>query len=99
MKITVYAIYDTVAAMYKAPFMMRSDGEALRGFADLAVSDENDIGRHPSHFQLFKLAVFDDGSGIYSSNTPELLATAQDMVAQAQRPLEAEPAVDLEAVN
>ena len=98
MKINVYAIYDVAAAVYKSPFMMRSDGEALRGFMDLAVSGENEIGKHPEHFQLFKLAQFNDGSGLYSENTPTLLATAQEMVAESQRPLDTEPVVK-EVVN
>jgi hypothetical protein len=87
MKINVYAIYDVAAAMYKAPFMMRSDGEALRGFQDLAVA-ENEINKHPHHFQLFKLGVFDDGSGLYTDNTPMLMGTAQEAIAESQRPLE-----------
>jgi hypothetical protein len=98
MKINVYAIYDVAAAIYKSPFMMRTDGEALRGFMDLSVSGENEIGKHPEQFQLFKIGVFDDGSGLYSSNTPTLLATAQEMVAESQRPLESEPVVK-EVVN
>ena len=98
MEINVYAIYDVAAACYKQPFMIRTDGEALRGFMDLAVSDENDIGKHPEHFQLFKLGRFNDGSGLYSENTPKLLATAQEMVAKAQEPIEQQPVVK-EVVN
>jgi hypothetical protein len=96
MKLNVYAIFDTAAAVYKQPFMMRTDGEAVRGFMDLCIRDGNEINSHPEHFSLYKLGKFDDSTGKYSDNVLECLMTAHEAVAKSQEPLE--PGA-LEAVN
>lgn len=67
MKLRVYGIYDIKAGYYKTPFMMHSDGEAIRGFSDLANDTGVDIGKHPEDYALFHLAEFDTVKGEYKN--------------------------------
>ena len=85
MILTMYAIYDTAARVYKQPFFMRADGEALRGFEHLAVSNENDIGKHPEDYSLFRIGRFDDNKGAVEPQAPECIATALELVAKARQ--------------
>lgn len=76
-KSLVFAIFDVKAGYYKNPFMMRSKGEAIRGFTDLANDDKTEIGKHPEDFGLFLLAEFDTDRGVYENKqVPESLGLA-----------------------
>jgi len=76
-KMKVFAVYDTKAKYYRNPFMMRSKGEAIRGFADVANDEKTEIGKHPEDFALFELAEFDEEKGTYSNhNAPESIGLA-----------------------
>jgi hypothetical protein len=76
MEMTVFAIYDSKAEYYKNPFMMRSKGEAIRGFADVANDESTEIGKHPEDFILFKIAVFDTDKAEYINTPHESLGVA-----------------------
>lgn len=87
MKLNVYSVFDDKAKVYSKPFNMAHNGEALRLFAD-AVSDvKSSLNRHPSDYHLYRLAEFDDVSGVFKSlpNGPEFLAHAIDFVAEAPK--------------
>jgi len=75
----MFAIYDTKAGYYKNPFMLRSKGEAIRGFTDLANDLNTEIGRHPEDFCLFVLGEFDSDKGEFKNRiAPESLGLALD---------------------
>lgn len=81
MKMQVFAIYDTKAGYYKQPFMMRSTGEAIRGFTDIANDNQTEIGKHPEDFGLFHLAEFDSDKGTYENKSvPVSLGLAMEYV-------------------
>lgn len=67
MRLHVFAVYDLGAAAFGKPVYVRADGEAVRMFTDEInrAEDGNVMFAHPDHFQLFKLGVFDDGSGLF----------------------------------
>lgn len=80
-KSQVFAVYDSKAGFYKTPFIMRSKGEALRGFTDVVNDEKTEIGRHPGDFTLFHLGSFDDENGKYLNNeTPVSLGVAVEFV-------------------
>lgn len=78
-KTKVFCIYDTKAKYYKNPFLMKSTGEALRGFEDVAKDEKTEIGRHPTDFILFQIAEFDEDNGVYENlKQPKNLGLASD---------------------
>ena len=55
MKLFVFAVFDSASGVYDRPFVSRAEGEAVRGFADIAKDDTHPIGKHPEHFSLFRI--------------------------------------------
>jgi hypothetical protein len=79
----VFAIYDSKGGYYRTPFSMRSRGEAVRAFADVANDKTTEIGKHPEDFTLFLLADFDTDTGTYKNQiTPISLGLARDFTKQ-----------------
>lgn len=70
MKMHIFAVYDSKAEFYGNPFFMTSVGEAIRGFQDVSIDQNTNIGRHPGDFTLFHLGEFETSFGewtIYDS--------------------------------
>lgn len=59
----VFSVYDSKAGIYMPPFLLRSKGDAIRGFTDLCNDEKTAVCRHPSDFTLFELGEFDDDKG------------------------------------
>lgn len=59
MTLKVFAILDTKSNAFNTPFFMRSTGEAVRAFADLANDPSSMLYKHPDDFRLFHIADFD----------------------------------------
>jgi hypothetical protein len=85
MQFNVYGIFDTASGIYDRPFVMQSDGQALRAFGDIAVDAEHPIGKHPEDFSLFRLGTFNDNTGELTCTGKECLATALEMVAASRK--------------
>lgn len=84
MRLNVYTIFDTAAAVYKRPFVAQADGEVLRVFKDMALNKDHEIGAHPEDYSLWRIGTFDDNKAILVAETKECLATGTEMVASAQ---------------
>lgn len=81
MKMKVYTIFDSKVAAYNFPFTMRSNGEALRAFADMANDTSSRVGQHPEDYVLFAVGEFDDERGILTPLVPhETLGKAVELV-------------------
>lgn len=81
MKTKIYTIFDTKVGAYNFPFTMRSDGEALRAFSDMANDPKSRIGAHPEDYCLFAVGEFDDLRGIVTPLVPhETLGKAVEFV-------------------
>lgn len=59
----IFTVYDSKAEYFGNPFFMQSVGEAIRGFQDVAVDMNTNIGRHPADFTLFHIGEFDNAYG------------------------------------
>lgn len=80
MKVKVFAIYDSKAECYGPAIQMRSTGEALRAFADLANDDRTETGKHPEDFTLFEIATYDNEKAVFQNyTTPNSLAVAIEL--------------------
>lgn len=77
----VFTVYDVKAEAYLNPFIMRSKGEATRGFADEANREDSSIGKHPQDYVLFELGSFDELTGKFDLHAaPESLGVALEYV-------------------
>lgn len=68
----VYAIRDSKAEMFHAPFLQKAKGEAERTFTQIANDPETSVGRFPDDYDLYYIGKFDDNSGLYTTlDTPK----------------------------
>ena len=47
MKLNAYTIYDVASGVYMRPFFSQADGQAIRGFKDIATDADHEVGKHP----------------------------------------------------
>ena len=82
MKLVVVAVFDHAVKAYARPFMVRSQGEALRSFIDEVnrKADDNALSRHPEDYELVDLARFDEESGEFTSDGVKTLIRGKDAV-------------------
>lgn len=77
----IYTVRDVKAEAYLNPFVLRSKGEAIRGFADEANRKDSAIGAHPEDYVLFELGSFDELTGkIDLHPAPENVGVALEFV-------------------
>lgn len=65
MNYAVYGIFDNVAGHFLAPFLMRSEGEALRTFKDLVNEEGTPLNKNPEDYTLYKLGTWNEITGEY----------------------------------
>lgn len=87
MKRNAYSVYDVKAELYGPLFLLKSHGEALRGFQDLCEDKNTMPGRHPGDFKLVQLGTFDDVSGRLEATDPLTLTFGSDLVASNITPI------------
>ena len=79
----MYSVYDSKAQAYGLPFHQRTNGEALRSFADLSNDNQSTVSKHPEDYTLFFLGEFDETTGIVKSEaTPSPLGKAIEYKSQ-----------------
>lgn len=80
MKLVMCSIFDSALQAYGRPVVMQSVGQAMRSFADEVNSgkEDTDLVRHPQDFELWYLAEFEDGEGVFIGE-PKLLARGVDV--------------------
>jgi len=84
MKLNAYSIYDTASGTFMRPFFTTADGQAMRSFKDISTDADHEIGKHPEDYTLYRLGIFNDNTGEFIPETPEVLATALAMVAASR---------------
>lgn len=72
MKTFVFSIYDSVGRVYSAPFYAPLQALAVRDFATLANADGSRIAAHSADFTLFQLGAFDDETGTFEIESPQI---------------------------
>jgi len=81
MKINVYSVFDSKAAVFANPFYMANDAVALRGFAGAVNSPESMLYKHPEDYSLYRLGTFDDSVGLLVAEAqPVVMATASSCI-------------------
>lgn len=84
MKVQCYAIFDSCSGIYEKPFFSTADDLVKREFQDVATSADHIINKHPEHFSLWRLGVFNNENGNIQNEDNECLWTATEAVAQSQ---------------
>lgn len=62
MKLKVFTSYDTKVEAYLQPFFMRTRGEAIRAWTELANNPEHLFSKHPGDYTLFEIGEYDDAT-------------------------------------
>ena len=83
-KKNLYAVIDTASGIYDGPMPVNSDGVAIRSFSDLAVNAEHPIGKHPEHYAMVKVGVWNDGTGELEDLQNMTMITGLEAVANAR---------------
>lgn len=87
MKLLVFSVYDTKVGAYAQPFILRSTGEALRGWIDVVNSKDTQFNKHPEDFTLFHIADYDEESGMFTNlKTPQSLGLALEYIKSNPQP-------------
>lgn len=80
MKLKMYAVYDTKVEAFLRPFFMRTRGEALRAWQELANDEQTQFCKHPTDFALMELGEYDDSQGTVDNyKAPTSLGLASEM--------------------
>lgn len=82
MNFCICAVRDAAADVYGRPFFVPTKAVALRHFADEVnrIADDNAWNRHPEHFELFELGLFDDATASFVMlSKPKQVATALEV--------------------
>ncbi len=84
MKVQCYAIFDTCSGIYEKPFFSTADDLVKREFQDIATSADHPIAKHPEHYSLWRLGMFDNNSGKLTDEKNECLWQAVEAISQSQ---------------
>lgn len=63
MKLKIFTAYDSKVEAYLQPFFMRSTGEAIRAWTELANNSEHLFSKHPADYTLYEIGEYDDTTG------------------------------------
>ncbi len=84
MKKQLYAIYDTCSGLYESPHFANSDDIVRRDFQDICTAADNAISKHPEHYSLWRLAIWDNTTGKIIDEKNECLWQAIEAISQSQ---------------
>jgi hypothetical protein len=84
MKVQCYAIFDSCSGVYEKAFFSTADDLVKREFQDVATAADHLISKHPEHFSLWRLGVFNNENGDIQNERNECLWTATEAIGQAQ---------------
>lgn len=76
----MYCIHDTKAKAFLPPFILPTEGMAIRTFADCINSDTHQFGAHPEDYGLFFLGEYDDEKGELVTTPPAIVRTGISLV-------------------
>lgn len=90
MKLNAYTIYDVASGTYMRPFYSEADGQAVRGFKDIACDENHEVGKHPEDYTLYRIGDFNTTTGKMTGEDLEKLATGLEMIAEMRSPKQAD---------
>jgi len=85
MKLNAYTIFDVASGVYMRPFFTQADGQAIRGFKDIAMDATHEVGKHPDDYTLYRFGTFDDTEGTMKGTKLKKLITGLECVAESRQ--------------
>lgn len=79
----IFSVYDKKAVAYLQPFMLETEGLAIRLFADKTLEAGTPFNKHPEDYTLFRIGTFDEFDGKVTGEEPTPIGNALQYVAQA----------------
>jgi hypothetical protein len=81
MKLPVLAVRDSAALAFNRPITAQTIATAVRSFRDEAnrAATDNTLYNHPSDFELWHLADFDEDSGSFEAVDVRCVCRAKDV--------------------
>lgn len=81
MLLHVVVVRDRAADVFGAPNFVASVGGAIRAFGDEInrSAENNAFYAHPEDFDLYKLGMYDDSTGLFDCGLPAMIAIGKDM--------------------
>jgi len=80
MKLMIFSVLDNAVGAFLPPFMVRSRGEAIRSFSEVANDQKHQFHKNARDYVLHYLGEFDDTSGVFFTNEPERLLAAAELL-------------------
>jgi hypothetical protein len=78
----MYSVSDIKGKLYMQPFLARTRGEAIRSFTE-AIKDKNTmISKYPEDYNLYKIGLFNQNTGILKGIEHESLGKASDFITE-----------------
>lgn len=66
-------MFDKAAAAFMEPRVVPAAGVALREFEDAVNGQESIFTRHPEHFELYQIAIYDDSNATFDCSSPPFI--------------------------
>ena len=76
MKYLIYSVYDVATETFMMPVYAKTEAEALRGFKEAAAAPDNQIGKHPADYSLFRIGEFTDHNADLRTEPPSCIISA-----------------------
>lgn len=81
----VYSVWDDKAAAFIPPFFFPHEAQAVRAFADCVNDPSHAFGRNPHDYTLFRIAKWDDASGLFvTQESTTLIANGPGVLRRAK---------------
>lgn len=74
----VLSVRDRAINTYGVPIHVVAVGAGLRSFMDECQRPESPFCAHPDDYDLYRLGTFDDQTGLFNSENPQMLLTGKE---------------------
>lgn len=75
----IFTVFDAKAEAYLQPFYARTNGEAIRSFAEACSNPEHNFCKYGADFTLFDIGEFDENTGVITPCVPHALGNGLDL--------------------
>lgn len=91
---TMYAVFDSAVGAYMRPFFHHTDKSAQRAFQVDCINADGVVSQSPGDYTLWRIAEWDDCTGVISPMPRQIVCTALEAIAQAQEVAQKGPNID-----
>ena len=93
MKLLVFSVFDSKAAVFGQPIFVNTRGAAIRSFSDAVNKPDSPLARHAADYSLYQIGEYDDGTGELEGVKPDPVVTASSVLIAVPKVVNAPPEV------